>query len=90
MNNILDELYMGNLGFDSHYYDENSPFVKAAKKKLNCQEKLMSLLDEEGKELFEEYTDAQGEMEEITHYQIYLDALKFGILFMHEIFTKYN
>ena len=90
MNSILDEFYMGNLGFDSHYYGQNSPFVKAAKKKLDCGEKLMDLLDEEGKELFEEYTDAQGEMEEITHYQIYLDALKFGILFMHEIFTEYN
>ena len=90
MNSILDELYMGNLDFDFHYYDQNSPFVKAAKKKLDCKEKLMALLDDNCKELLEEYIDAQSDMEEITRYQTYLDALKFGVLFMHEIFTEYN
>ena len=90
MNSILEELFMGNLEFDIHYYGENSPMVETAKKKLACKEKLMSLLDNEGKELFEEYTDAQSDIDTITRYQTYLDALKFGVLFMHEIFTEYN
>lgn len=87
MQSILEELYMGNIGFDSGYYPQNSPFVKAAKRKLDSMEKLNAMLDDTGKELFDTYCEAQGDIECITRYDTYTDALKFGILLMVEVFT---
>ena len=87
MQSMLEELYMGNVGFDAGYYPQNSPFVKAAKRKLDSMEKLNAILDDTGKELFEQYCDAQGDIGDITRYDTYTDALRFGILLMVEVFT---
>ena len=35
MQNRLEELYVGNVGFDAGDYGKNSPFAKAARRKLN-------------------------------------------------------
>ena len=88
MQSILEELYMGNVGFDAGYYPQNSPFVKAARKKLDSMEGLNAMLDDKGKELFEQYCDAQGDIEGITRYDTYSNALKFGILLMVEVFIS--
>ena len=87
MKNILDELYMGNIGFDSGYYRKNSPFVKAAQRKMDNMEKLTATLNDYQRELFDNYCDAQGDIEGITRYDTYTTALKFGVLFMMEILT---
>lgn len=86
MQDILEELYMGNIGFDAGHYPQDSPFVKAARRKHDSLEKLMASLNDSEKELFEQYTDAQGDIEGITRYDTYAAALKFGILLMAEIF----
>lgn len=88
MQSMLKELYMGNVGFDAGYYPQNSPFVKAARKKLDDMEQLNAMLDDKGKELFEQYCDAQGDIESITRYGTYTNALTFGILLMVEVFTS--
>ena len=85
MQSMLEELYMGNVGFDAGYYPQNSPFVKAARRKLDSMEKLNAMLDDTGKELFEQYCD--GDIEGITRYDTYTDVLRFGILLMVEVFT---
>ena len=82
---ILKELYMGNISFDSGRYPPDSPFVKAARKKLDSMEKLTATLNDAEKELFEQYIEAQGDIEDITRYDTYKAALKFGILLMSEI-----
>jgi hypothetical protein len=86
MRSILEELYMGNIGFDSGHYDQNSSFAKAARKKLDNMEKLEATLNDSEKELFEQYCDAQGDIEGITRYDTFTSALTFGILLMIEIF----
>jgi len=88
MKSILEELYMGNVGFDSWRYSKDSPFVQAAQKKVDNMDKLMETLNDSQKELFEGYTDAQGDIEHITRYDTYVATLKFAILFMIEIFGK--
>lgn len=87
MASVLEELYMGNVGFDSGHYAQNSPFVKAARRKHDSLEKLMASLNDAEKEVFEEYCDAQGDIEGITRYDTYTAALKFGVLLMVEIFS---
>ena len=84
--NILEELYMGNIGFDGgRTHSPNSPFVNAAKKKLENMENLKTTLNDSQKELFENFCDAQGDIEGIRHFNVFTSALKFGVLFMMEI-----
>jgi len=85
MKSILEELYLGNIGFDSGYYSQNSPFVTAAKKKAVNMDALIATLNDSQKELFDNYTDAQGDIEHITRYNTFTSALKFGTLFMLEL-----
>jgi hypothetical protein len=88
MKSILNELYMGNIGFDSWTYGKDSPYVKAAQKQLTSMESLVATLNDSQKELFDSYTEAQGDMAAITRYDSYTEALKFGILFMLEVLTE--
>lgn len=77
---------MGNIGFDAGYYPQNSPFSKAIKHERDCMEQLNDVLDDKGKELLEQFCNAQEEVEEITHYNTFTQTLKFGVLLMAEIF----
>ncbi len=88
MKSILEELYMGNIGFDAGYYGQNSPFVRAARRKLDSMEKLLASLNDTEKELFEQYCGAQSAIDGITRYDTYVNALKFGILLMIEILME--
>jgi len=58
MKSIMEELYMGNIGFDSWNYGKDSPFVKAAQKKIENMTALTATLNDSQKELFEGYIDA--------------------------------
>ena len=85
---LLRELYLGNIGFDIRRHDPDSAFVKASRKKIDSLEALMETLDDSQKELLENYCDAQYDMEGMTRYDIFTDALRFRVLFMVEILAK--
>jgi len=86
MQSILEELYYGNIRPDARCYGQDSPYAQVANLKQRNQEKLMATLNESEKELFEKYCDAQEELEEITRYDTFTYAMKFGILLMTEVF----
>ena len=88
MPSILEELYHGNIGFDSRWYKSDSPFSKAARIQHDSMEALMATLEDSEKELFEQYREARGDIEGITRYDTYAESLKFGILLMIELFTE--
>ena len=88
MKSILRELYLGNIAFDGYHYDRNSPFVKAAKQKMESYEQLEQTLTEAQKELLENYLDAQGDIEGISREGLFDAALKFGVLLMIEVFQS--
>lgn len=85
---ILEGLYMGNISFDSGRHAPDSPFVKAAQRKIESMEKLTATLDERQKELFKQYCEAEGEIDGIMRYDTFTRALSFGILLMIEIFSE--
>ena len=87
---ILEELYMGNIDFATRHYPPDSRFVKAAKKRAEIMEKLTVTLNDEEKELLGQLGEAEGDIEDIVRYDIYIAALKFGVLLMSEIFTAKN
>jgi len=88
MKSILEELYMGNIGFDSGAHAPDSPFAKAVFKKHDCMERLTATLNDSEKILFDAYCDAAGEMEDISRYGAFERALKFGMLLMAEVFKE--
>ena len=90
MESILRELYHGNIRPDCRFYAKDSPFVKAARVKHDCLEKLEAMLEASEKEIFEQYFEAQSEIEDITKFDTFTDALKFGMLLMIEIFSDGN
>ena len=85
MESILRELYHGNIRPDSGIYPQDSPFVKNARIKVDCMEKLKATLDKSEYELFKKYCDAQSEIEAITRFNTFTYALRFGVLFMLEM-----
>ena len=86
MESVLRNLYDSNLGFTGEMHGPDSPFVKAARRKHDSLEKLVALLGEREKELFEQFCEAQGDIEDISRYRAFVQALKFGILFTEELF----
>ena len=86
MKSIFHELYLGNIAFDGVHYDSNSPFVKAAKKKMESYEQLEQTLNDSQKELLETFLDAQSDIEDISRKGLFASALKFGVLLMVEVF----
>jgi len=88
VSSILEELYKGNIGFDSWNYGKDSPFVKAAQKKVENMTALAETLDDSQKELLDGYIEAQGDIEAITRYDTYVASLKFGILLILEVLAK--
>ncbi len=86
MRSVLEELYYGNIHGDSRMYAKDSAFVQAAKRKVKHMNALAEMLDEQGKEEFDQYCDAQGDIEGITRYDTFTYALKLGILLMTEVF----
>ena len=87
MQSILRELYYGNIRPESKFYAKDSPFVQAARVKVDCLEK-MAAIGETEKELLDKYAAAQSEIEGIVNYDTFTYALRFGILLMVEIFTN--
>ena len=87
MSSVMEELYCGNIRPASRFYGKDSLFVETAKARNTTLEKLLALINEEEKELFEAYRDAQGDIEGITRYDTFSYALKFGILLMAEVFA---
>ena len=86
MPSILEDLYHGNIGFDSGWHEPDSPFAKAARKKHDRLEQLMTTLSDVEKERFEQYLDAQADVEDIARYSTYAKSLKFGIQLMAELY----
>ncbi len=86
MRSIIEELYYGNIHGDSRMYAQDSAFVQAAKRKVKHMNALTEILDEQGKEEFDQYCEAQGDIEGITRYDTFTYALKLGILLMTEVF----
>lgn len=87
MPSVLEELYYGNIGPSKKIHGQDSPFVQAAKLKSRNLDKLMELLNEQEKELFEKYADTQSELEDISSYAKFTYGLKFGVLLMAEVFV---
>ena len=90
MQNILEELYFGNVHQNSELYANNSAYAEAVQLKKINYENLLTTLNESEKELLEKYLAADAELKELQHFSIFTYAFRFGSLLMTEIFTGMN
>jgi len=90
MPSILEELYYGNIHPDISSYSKNPDYIRAANLRKSNYQKLLNALGESEKELLEKYIEAESEFASILRYSTFTYALKFGALFMSEVFTGIN
>lgn len=84
---ILEELYFGNIRPDVKFYGTDSPFVQLAQLRQKNRENLLSTLNENEKEAFDKFNDAQAEIDDMTRYQKFTYGFRLGVLLMAESFT---
>lgn len=85
---VIKELYNGNiLGFDSRQYASDSPYMSHVRRRQENRDKLMALLSDECKELFEAYEEAASDVAGIANFDTYAYTLRFAIILMAEVFT---
>lgn len=87
MTSMIEELYYGNINPNEKHYASDSPYMQAVQLREKNLDKLMAMLDEQEKEQFEKYCDADEELEAISRYDIFVYALRFGIMLMAEVST---
>ena len=87
MQSIINELYNGNICPNRNVHGQDSPFVKAARIKVDCTKQLKEKLDNSEYELFEKYCEVNSEIEGIMSFNTFDYALRFGIQLMIEIFS---
>ena len=84
---ILEELWGGKVnpherGFPSKQY------ARAMQRLANCGEKLLVVLNEEERKLFEEYVDDQLEVSIIADCASFIDGFRLGAKIMLDILTE--
>ena len=86
MAKIMQELYYGRISPFEKHYEPDSEYMRLAKRQERSLDKFMSTLNEQEKEMFEEYCDAQGEIENFIDCDMFTYGLRFGVLLMAEAF----
>ena len=84
--NILEELYRGNMGYNAMPYPQNAEYAEAVSFRECNLEKLMEKLDDEGKEIFQKFIEAQRDAEGFTLTDTFAHGLKLGVRLMTEVF----
>ena len=85
MSPFLEMLYDAPIGYNGAPFGPESDYVKQARIKCGALEALMAQLTQEQKDLFETFSDANGEIEEIRDQRKFTYGFHLGALLMLEI-----
>ena len=75
---ILEDLYTGNVRPGERSFKQNSQYSRALAQAVESGDALIKSLTEEQKKLFEEYMDAQREVNILTDCETFIYAFKLG------------
>ena len=75
---ILEDLYTGNVRPGERSFRQNSQYSRALAPAVESGDALIKSLTEEQKKLFEEYMDAQREVNILTDCETFIYAFKLG------------
>ncbi len=82
---ILEDLYAGNVRPRERSFRQNSQYSRALTQAVESVDALSKSLTEEQKKLFEEYMDAQREVDILTDCETFICAFKLGAKLMLDI-----
>ena len=75
---ILEDLYTGNVRPGERNFKQNSQYSRALAQAVESGDALIKSLTEEQKKMFEEYMDAQREVNIMTDCETFIYAFKLG------------
>jgi len=88
MKSILEAFAYGNINPDVGTVKKGSQYERAIKTISDCEEKLLSILDGEPKELLIRFSSAQLEANAITNVDKFIYGYSLGVRMTMEVFTS--
>ena len=85
---ILEEFYLGDIRPSERGFKRNSQYARALDDLVEAGDALTDTLDEEQSELFEDYMDAQREVNVLTDCETFCYAFKLGAKIMLDVLTE--
>lgn len=85
---ILEDLYVGDVRPSERYFQKNSQYAEALDELVKVGDMLTDKLNEEEKELFENFMDAQREVTVLTDCETFCYAFKLGAKIMLDVLTE--
>lgn len=86
MRSILEEFAYGNISPEIQYFKRDSQYGEVMGAIAKNEEKLLRMLGEEEKNLFQKYADAQGEINQLTAVKNLIYGFKLGLLMTSEAY----
>lgn len=86
---IIEELYHGTIQRpDARVYCNDSVFMAAVRRRQEAKDKLAAQFTEEQRALFAQIEEAESDLDCITRFNTYSDALSFGVQLVAECFIS--
>lgn len=86
MKSILEEFARGNISPDTATFKKDSVYGRALKALCDKEAKLLSMLNDESKEAFEQYNEAHMEVDFISGNGKFIYGYRLGVLMTMEVF----
>ena len=87
MQSILEEFAYGNVSLPPCSLPQTPAYKEAARLAAVNEENLLARLNEEEKDIFEKFLDAQGEAHHFTEIEHLIRGYKLGVLMTAEVFV---
>jgi len=88
MSDILKQLYYGNISPWEKPFNRDSEYGKVIKTVSATEEKLVALLNETEKELFQQFSNAHGDLSRIAIADSFVDGFCLGMRIGIEVMEK--
>lgn len=88
MKSILHEFYYGNISPNEKSFVRGSEYGKTIKIVADSEEKLLKLLNDDETELFKTFSNAQGDLNEISVADSFVDGFCLGMRIAIEVMEK--
>ena len=87
MRSILEEFAYGNISPETQSFKSNSRYGRAMEAICKNEEQLLAMLNDEEKIVFQNFIDAQGEVNSLTAVKNLVYGYKLGVLMTAEAFV---
>jgi len=84
---VLEELWGDRVNLQEKGFPDKQ-YARAMHRLVNCEEKLLGILDDEQRKLFEKYVDDQREVSVIADCASFIDGFKLGAKIMLDVLTE--